>query len=90
MVSTYNRFKHKSIWLRYEDYANDAEGFRGLAEFLGEPFDQGRINAIISVPHSFTTQGERELASTSGDLRVHDEPTNSWCLARELLACCSG
>lgn len=53
MLAAYNRFKHKSIWLRYEDYADVPEGIRGLAEFLGEPFDHQRVAEVLSIRHSF-------------------------------------
>ena len=86
MASTYNRFKHKSIWLRYEDYANDAEGFRGLAEFLGEPFDHERIRAVISVPHSFATRDQKELVSASGSILVHEGVDKFLVPPREILA----
>jgi SAM-dependent methyltransferase len=86
MVSTYNRFKHKSIWLRYEEYANDPEGFRGLTEFLGEPFDRERISAIMAIPHSFATRDEKDLVNTSGDILVHERSDKFLVPPRELLA----
>ena len=86
MASTHNRFKHKSIWLRYEDYANDAEGFRGLAEFLGEPFDYERIKAVISIPHSFAAQDQKELVSASGSVLVHEGVDKFLVPPREILA----
>jgi SAM-dependent methyltransferase len=86
MIAAYRRFKYKSIWLQYEDYANNAEGFRGLAEFLDEPFDLERVNNVLSTRHSFSTSEEKELPVTNEDALSSDRADDYLVPPRELCA----
>ena len=39
--------------VRYDDYVDDPGALRGLFEWLGEEFDEDRVRAVMSVPHSY-------------------------------------
>ncbi|HEX7738413.1 MAG TPA: sulfotransferase [Marmoricola sp.] len=39
--------------VRYDDYVDDPASLRGLFEWLGEEFDEDRVRAVMTVPHSY-------------------------------------
>lgn len=39
--------------VHYDDYAADPRTLRGLFEWLGEPFDEARVRAVMDVRHSY-------------------------------------
>ncbi len=38
--------------VHYDDYVADPDVLRGLFEWLGEDYDQDRIEAVMATPHS--------------------------------------
>lgn len=45
----------EDAWYRvhYDDWVAHPEVLRGLFDWLGEPFDLGRVRAVLDVPHSY-------------------------------------
>ena len=38
--------------VHYDDYVADADVLRGLFDWLGEVYDQNRIEKVLATPHS--------------------------------------
>ncbi len=38
--------------VHYDDYVADPDVLRGLFDWLGEVYDQNRIDAVMATPHS--------------------------------------
>ena len=47
-----------SFLVRYEDVARATGSLIGLHEFLGEPFDRARVEAVLAVKHSYHSKAQ--------------------------------
>ena len=52
-----------SFLVKYEDVARGSGTLEGLHDFLGEPFDHARIDAVLSVKHSYHNTAAGQLYS---------------------------
>lgn len=64
--------------ISYEEVLQNGERLRALFEFLGAPFDEDRIRAVLAVPHSYKPRQEavQALAIGSVDATAHQLPAS--------------